>query len=59
MMCIMILSNSLQRQQVHVVPLTAVTYEWKGKSGDLYICGFENEVYAPEYPETFRCGCFP
>ncbi|PNF35665.1 SSUH2-like protein [Cryptotermes secundus] len=46
-----------QRQQVRVVPITSVRYEWKGYDGEFWLCGYENKVHAPDYPQTCCCYC--
>ena len=47
----------LKRQQVCAIPVTTVNYNWKGNNGQFYVCGIENKVYAPDYPQQFCCGC--
>ncbi|XP_069694396.1 protein SSUH2 homolog isoform X2 [Periplaneta americana] len=46
-----------QRQQVRAVPITSVKYKWKRHNGEFWLCGYENKVYAPDYPQTCSCGC--
>ena len=46
-----------QRHQVRIVPVTRVTYEWKGKLHQYYVYGYENRVHMPKYPQKCCWGC--
>jgi len=48
-----------QRHQVRIVPVTKVTYEYKGRSRGYFVYGYENKVYLPpaSYPQTCCWGC--
>uniref|UniRef100_A0A1B6D3I1 Protein SSUH2 homolog n=1 Tax=Clastoptera arizonana TaxID=38151 RepID=A0A1B6D3I1_9HEMI len=47
----------MQRQHVRIVPITSIKYEWRRKTGQFFVCGKENKVYAPDYPQTCCWGC--
>ncbi|XP_026223351.1 protein SSUH2 homolog isoform X1 [Anabas testudineus] len=44
-----------QRQTIQLIPITKVTYTWKGKSHIYYVYGNEFEVDANHYPATCCC----
>ncbi|XP_055943699.1 protein SSUH2 homolog isoform X2 [Argiope bruennichi] len=46
-----------QRHKVSIVPVTSVRYKWKNREGLFHIYGFEQRVYAPDYPQTCCCCC--
>ena len=46
-----------QRHQVRIVPVTKVTYEWKGKLHVFYVYGYENKIHLPKYPQKCCWGC--
>uniref|UniRef100_A0A0K2UHZ1 Protein SSUH2 homolog n=1 Tax=Lepeophtheirus salmonis TaxID=72036 RepID=A0A0K2UHZ1_LEPSM len=46
-----------QRHQVRVVPVTKVSYEWKGKIHLFHVYGYENKIYLPSYPQNCCWGC--
>lgn len=46
-----------QRHQVRIVPVTKVTYEWKGKAHVFFVYGYENKSYVPKYPQKCCWGC--
>lgn len=46
-----------QRHQVRIVPVTRVTYEWKGKLHVFYVYGYENKSHLPKYPQKCCWGC--
>ncbi|CAG0919517.1 unnamed protein product [Notodromas monacha] len=46
-----------QRQQIRIIPVTQVSYEWKSYSGIFVMLGFENRVHCPDYPQSCCCGC--
>ena len=46
-----------QRHQVRIVPVTKVTYEWKGKPHVFYVYGYENKIHLPKYPQKCCWGC--
>lgn len=43
--------------QVRIVPVTKVTYEWKGKAHVFFVYGYENKSYVPNYPQKCCWGC--
>jgi hypothetical protein len=45
--------------QVRIVPVTKVTYEWKGRSRAYFVYGYENKVHLPagSYPQSCCWGC--
>lgn len=45
-----------QRQDVQLIPIQAVGYQYGDSAGAFYICGEEHGVYYPDYPSTC-CGC--
>ncbi|PSN47409.1 hypothetical protein C0J52_19198 [Blattella germanica] len=45
------------RQQLRIVPITTIRYNWKKSEGVFYLCGYENRVYAPNYPQSCCCCC--
>ncbi|XP_077986285.1 protein SSUH2 homolog [Glandiceps talaboti] len=51
----------MQRHRVRIIPLTKVQCSWHSQSvnqGFTYcVYGFENKVYAPEYPLQYCWGC--
>jgi hypothetical protein len=47
----------MQRHQVRIVPVSTAQYQWKGKHSQFWVFGFENQVYAPDYPQKCCCGC--
>ncbi|GAB6033646.1 Protein ssuh2 [Chamberlinius hualienensis] len=48
----------MQRQQVRIIPVTEINYQWKSHVGRFYVYGYENKVYAPDYPQKCCCcGC--
>ena len=48
-----------QRHQVRIVPVTKVTYTWKGRTRTFFVYGYENKVHLPagSYPQTCCWGC--
>jgi hypothetical protein len=46
-----------QRHQVRIVPVTKITYEWKGKLHVFFVYGYENKIYLPKYPQKCCWGC--
>ncbi|XP_035223344.1 protein SSUH2 homolog isoform X3 [Stegodyphus dumicola] len=46
-----------QRHKVSVVPVAAVKYKWKNHEGLFHVYGYEQKVYAPDYPQTCCCCC--
>uniref|UniRef100_T1JCR8 CR-type domain-containing protein n=1 Tax=Strigamia maritima TaxID=126957 RepID=T1JCR8_STRMM len=46
-----------ERHRVRIVPVTQVYYTWKEKTDYFFVYGFENKVYAPNYPQKCCCGC--
>lgn len=47
-----------QRHQIRIVPLTKVTYTWKGKSFHYFVYGYENKVFlSSKYPQNICWGC--
>ncbi|XP_037078373.1 protein SSUH2 homolog isoform X2 [Pollicipes pollicipes] len=46
-----------QRHQVRVVPVAEVCYSHKSRSGRFWVYGYENRVYAPDYPDKYCWGC--
>ena len=46
-----------QRHQVRIVPVTRVSYEWKGKLHQYYVYGYENRGHMPKYPQKCCWGC--
>ncbi|XP_066995275.1 protein SSUH2 homolog isoform X2 [Anabrus simplex] len=46
-----------QRQQVRIIPVSTIRYDWKSHSGEFFIYGYENKVYAPDYPDKCCCAC--
>ncbi|CAL1270480.1 unnamed protein product [Larinioides sclopetarius] len=46
-----------QRHKVSIVPVTSIHYKWKNREGLFHIYGFEQRVYAPDYPQTCCCCC--
>ena len=44
-----------QRHQVRIVPVTKISYEWKGKLHSYYAYGYENKIHLPQY---FDNHCF-
>ena len=38
-----------QRHQIRIVPLTKITYSWKGKSFHYFAYGYENKIYLSSY----------
>ncbi|XP_065569031.1 protein SSUH2 homolog isoform X2 [Artemia franciscana] len=46
-----------QRHQVRLVPIYEIHYTWKRYQGKFHLYGYENKVYAPEYPQTCCWGC--
>ncbi|KAG8181721.1 hypothetical protein JTE90_028260 [Oedothorax gibbosus] len=44
-----------QRQCLRVIPIGQVKYEWKGKTDELFVYGYEHKVYYKEYPQ--KCCC--
>jgi len=47
-----------QRHQVRIVPVTKVTYEWKGKLHVFYVYGYENKIHLPKYPPEMLLGMY-
>ncbi|XP_040902417.1 protein SSUH2 homolog [Toxotes jaculatrix] len=45
-----------QRQTIELLPITKVTYEWKGKSHVFFVYGSDFKVSAVNYPAAC-CGC--
>ncbi|XP_031681596.1 protein SSUH2 homolog isoform X1 [Oncorhynchus kisutch] len=49
-------SRILQQQQtIELIPITKVTYKWKGGIHVYYIYGNEHQVKVPDYPATCCC----
>ena len=46
-----------QRHQVRIVPVTKVSYEWKGKVHHYFAYGYENKVHLLQYPQKCCWGC--
>ncbi|XP_062522491.1 protein SSUH2 homolog [Corticium candelabrum] len=46
-----------QRHQVRIVPVATAHYQWKNSLSQFWVFGFENRVYAPDYPQKCCCGC--
>lgn len=44
-----------QRQTIELIPITKVTYTWKGKSNIYFVYGNEFKVDADDYPATCCC----
>lgn len=44
-----------QRQTIELIPITKVTYHWKGNSHMYFVYGNELEVSADNYPATCCC----
>uniref|UniRef100_A0A8C7XTR5 Protein SSUH2 homolog n=1 Tax=Oryzias sinensis TaxID=183150 RepID=A0A8C7XTR5_9TELE len=44
-----------QRQTVELIPVTKVSYQWKGHAYSFTIYGSERKVRADDYPETCVC----
>ncbi|XP_053173366.1 protein SSUH2 homolog [Scomber japonicus] len=44
-----------QRQTIELIPVTKVTYSWKGKSHIYFVYGNEFKVNADDYPATCCC----
>ncbi|XP_030224534.1 protein SSUH2 homolog isoform X1 [Gadus morhua] len=44
-----------QRQTIELIPITKVTYKWKGKSHIYFVYGNEFKVNADNYPATCCC----
>uniref|UniRef100_A0A3P8X1A0 Ssu-2 homolog, related sequence 1 n=1 Tax=Cynoglossus semilaevis TaxID=244447 RepID=A0A3P8X1A0_CYNSE len=44
-----------QRQTIELIPVTKVTYLWKGKSHIYFVYGNEFKVHADNYPATCCC----
>ncbi|XP_068454711.1 protein SSUH2 homolog [Clinocottus analis] len=44
-----------QRQTIELIPVTKVTYAWKGKSHVYFVYGNEFKVNADDYPATCCC----
>ncbi|KAM6977077.1 protein SSUH2 homolog isoform 1-T2 [Aplochiton taeniatus] len=44
-----------QRQTIELIPVSKVTYKWKGNSHVYYVYGNEHEVSADNYPATCCC----
>ncbi|KAM9475450.1 protein SSUH2 homolog [Clarias gariepinus] len=44
-----------QRHTIELIPVTKVTYDWKGKSHYYMVFGNENYVYTESYPATCCC----
>ncbi|XP_076579520.1 protein SSUH2 homolog isoform X2 [Chaetodon auriga] len=44
-----------QRQTIELIPVTKVTYSWKGKSHLYFVYGNESKVSADNYPATCCC----
>lgn len=44
-----------QRQTVELIPITKVTYKWKGDSHIYFVYGNERQVNADDYPATCCC----
>ncbi|XP_067270508.1 protein SSUH2 homolog isoform X1 [Pseudorasbora parva] len=44
-----------QRQTIELIPITKVSYRWKGKSYVYFVYGNEFEVNADDYPATCCC----
>ena len=59
--CISFLRSTLicifHELQVRIVPVTKVTYEWKGKAHVFFVYGYENKIYLPKYPQKCCWGC--
>lgn len=46
-----------QRHRIRVVPVSQVFYSWRSHDSYFFVYGFENQVYAPDYPQQCCCGC--
>lgn len=46
-----------QRHRVSIVPVAAVSYKWKNHEGLFHVYGYEQKVFAPDYPQTCCCCC--
>lgn len=44
-----------QRQTIELIPVTRVSYTWKGKSHIYFVYGNEFQVNADDYPATCCC----
>ncbi|XP_028843536.1 protein SSUH2 homolog [Denticeps clupeoides] len=44
-----------QRQTIELIPISKVTYAWKGRSHMFYVFGNEHKVQAVDYPATCCC----
>ncbi|KAK3101238.1 hypothetical protein FSP39_002029 [Pinctada imbricata] len=51
------LRNLMQRQTIRMVPVTQVYTLCKDKEMQFIVFGLENQVYAPDYPDTCCWGC--
>lgn len=54
-MCLFCCLVCLQRQTIELIPVTRVTYSWKGKSHIYFVYGNEFKVNADDYPATCCC----
>ncbi|CAH1783313.1 unnamed protein product [Owenia fusiformis] len=45
----------IQRHRVRIIPVNEVIAIWKNQETKFYVYGFENKVYAPDYPQ--KCCC--
>lgn len=47
----------MQRHWIRIVPVSEVSCNWKGKTFAYWVYGYDNQVYAPDYPQKVCCGC--
>ncbi|XP_074599059.1 protein SSUH2 homolog isoform X2 [Brevipalpus obovatus] len=47
----------VQRQRIYLIPITRVSYSWRGKSKFFWVYGTDKTIHAPDYPQKFCCDC--
>ncbi|XP_064399317.1 protein SSUH2 homolog [Halichondria panicea] len=47
----------MQRQWIRIVPVSEARCDYKGKSFNYFVYGYNTLVHAPEYPQQMCCGC--
>ncbi len=50
-------SPCTQRQWIRIVPVSEARCDYKGKSFNYFVYGYNTLVHAPEYPQQMCCGC--
>ncbi len=50
-------SSCTQRQWIRIVPVSEARCDYKGKSFNYFVYGYNTLVHAPEYPQQMCCGC--